>query len=490
MQDTTETTTAARAAPRYEAAVRAVYDSLTYKDDKWANDRKRYDAKHGDGAAARDARLIADGMDYMVTAKVGVAHDTDGTPSTPIEEVLDRVRKAEAGNDTDVMAFIDGAAPHANALDRQKMHDKIVEQNILKAYKDTQGAGATTIHAETAGDFIRRAAGGVKWLVDGLIPYKGVSLAVGPPRSLKTLSVLRLAYAACNGRAWLGRSVVEGPVLYIAEEGAVGFMGEQLATLQAMYGQKHDLHIVHMQGVRPQNAQNMAQIEAIVAEHRPVLTIIDTYARTVQGNENDADTAASYLNALTPLTANYDTTFIVIHHPSKAATGSTGNHIRGSGALYGGVDATLVFHRDTGPMDTPMNSGRIAVESKYAEYQVINFEIEFDGDIRSTEGSRLTMENLIDTITTQYATTHKPVPRTYLQEVFHASESSILNHLKDAVAEGRLTKTGAGRKTAYMTNQGAGFGLGTATGAGPDEDEEPNLILVSRFTGEDSEDVA
>jgi RecA-family ATPase len=53
-----------------------------------------------------------------------------------------------------------------------------------------------------------------RWLVDRLIPYRGLITLVGDPGSGKSFLALSLAAHVAAGRPWFGRSASAGSVIY------------------------------------------------------------------------------------------------------------------------------------------------------------------------------------------------------------------------------------------------------------------------------------
>jgi hypothetical protein len=76
---------------------------------------------------------------------------------------------------------------------------------------------ATPFEAFTLGTLITRPPR--TFLVDGILPETSLGVLYGLPGSGKTFLALDLAFSIANGRPWLGHSVQQGGVVYIAAEG-------------------------------------------------------------------------------------------------------------------------------------------------------------------------------------------------------------------------------------------------------------------------------
>ena len=64
-----------------------------------------------------------------------------------------------------------------------------------------------------------------KWLVEGLIPLKEITMICGAPKHLKTMCLVSLLCSTAVGRPWFGHQVQQGKVLYVIGEGGDAFLG-------------------------------------------------------------------------------------------------------------------------------------------------------------------------------------------------------------------------------------------------------------------------
>ena len=309
------------------------------------------------------------------------------------------------------------------------------------------------ICGENLREFIAHADEGEAWLIEGILPAGGVSTFAGEPRSFKTIAAVQLAFAVAGNQAdFLGHPVtIHGPVVYLAEEGARVHLANLFDQYQMLTPVEEDaITIYYMQGLSPTRTDGWSQfVEQIRALH-PVLVIIDTLARTMEGDENDAGAARDYLNPLSQLAADLDLTVVVIHHFSKAGQGRVGTRMRGSIAIYGACEATLGFMRsaDDGRGGA---GGRIEVESKYGEEQTIWFTfapplglILVDNPV--PQRPRLS----VDAVVTQFGRLEAEIGAVAFREVRpyfpDDTESALHERIGDAVRAGRLTVENPGRR--------------------------------------------
>jgi hypothetical protein len=74
-----------------------------------------------------------------------------------------------------------------------------------------------------------------RFLIEGLIEEGGLPVLYSEPKLGKTFVVLSWCYCVASGRPWLGRPVIQGPVVYVGAEG-VGGLPKRLRALVDHYG--------------------------------------------------------------------------------------------------------------------------------------------------------------------------------------------------------------------------------------------------------------
>lgn len=187
-------------------------------------------------------------------------------------------------------------------------------------------------------DFLTKETTTDGWLVDGLLPWNGLSLLVGPPKSGKS-SLGRVLGASLSGRRnkFLGRNVEHCSVLHISLE-------ERMETMRRHYEQLQPdpdrLFVLENPHDRPQD--QFTWLDNILNEGWSIGTvIIDTVLRFTQTQDsNDYSMVTSDLDILIELARRYTVNFLLIHH-SKKGTTSFGSEALGSTALPASCDTFL-----------------------------------------------------------------------------------------------------------------------------------------------------
>jgi len=179
-----------------------------------------------------------------------------------------------------------------------------------------------------------------KYLIEGLLERESFAMLYAEPGLGKTFVALSWCYDIALGQPWLGLDVIQGPTVYVSAEG-FGGIGKRLEALTEDHERDdppEDCYFID-QAV---DLMDMGSVnEAIAAIEdlgiRPVLVVLDTWARSILGaEENSAKDTGQAVDAIDDLRRRLHTAVLVVHH-----TGKNGGTDRGSGALTGAVDTKL-----------------------------------------------------------------------------------------------------------------------------------------------------
>jgi KaiC/GvpD/RAD55 family RecA-like ATPase len=210
----------------------------------------------------------------------------------------------------------------------------------------------------------------LSYLVDSMIPEGGLSLLYGEPAIGKSFLALDLAYSIATGRPFLGNSVKQGPVIYVAGEGVYGLpkrirawrvannvdAGEEInITFRKKAIQLADINSVH---------DFIGSIRQLGVA--PKLIIFDTLSRCFVGkDENSAKDMTTLVDIANFIQAELETAVLLLHHPSKAR----GSTARGSGSLEGAVDAVFVLSKNNKSLS--LSCTKQKDESRFAKINLV-----------------------------------------------------------------------------------------------------------------------
>ena len=209
-------------------------------------------------------------------------------------------------------------------------------------------------------DFAGRPVPRRKWLCEGLIPSRNVTLFGGDGGTGKSLLALQLAVACATRRDWIGRTVRAGPALYLSAEDDTGELHRRLRAILDAEGLGFealgDLALLSLADEDPLLASFnrmsgrmlptplFVGLEAKAATLRPAVLILDTAADLFGGDEASRAQVRQFLNMLSRLALRYDTTVVLLAHPSVTGL-STGSGLSGSTAWSNSVRSRLYLSR-------------------------------------------------------------------------------------------------------------------------------------------------
>jgi len=197
----------------------------------------------------------------------------------------------------------------------------------------------------------------VPQLVHGVLPAGGLAAIAGPPGSGKSTFTIDLALHVAAGKAWRGRRVTGGTVVYCGLEGSAGLQ----CRLAAAIRRDPDLELGKLRLVTGtvhllDDLERLLATAAEVAEVGAVaLIVIDTLARAIPGlDENSFRDISQALQALDRLRIETGATVLVVHHTGKDGT----KGMRGHSAILGAVDAELIVTGTSGVRTAELTKSR------------------------------------------------------------------------------------------------------------------------------------
>jgi AAA domain len=183
-----------------------------------------------------------------------------------------------------------------------------------------------------------------RWLIEDLLPERGLGMVYGPPKNAKSFVALDMACSIAASTRWGDRSVLPGDVVYVLGEGA-GYVGLRLRAWMDGAGVQAEqlgrLSIVPS-GVDLGNPEQVEGLLQALAERgtRPVLVVFDTLARCMSGDENQAQEMGRVVSGCDLVRERLEAAVLLVHHSRRA-----GDSERGSSALPGAVDTKLRLER-------------------------------------------------------------------------------------------------------------------------------------------------
>ena len=179
------------------------------------------------------------------------------------------------------------------------------------------------------------------YVIKGLIAPGDVGCIFGAPGAGKSLLSPFLAYAVAQGREAFGQRVRAGGAFYVAAEDPHGMRG-RVRALKAAYGDAPGFQLVEgVSNLHPDAPDLVALIEAVQAR-TPSIVFIDTLAMAFPGLEENSAESMGNVVAVARKLAECGAAVVLVHHDTKAETGTP----RGHSILNGALDVALHVKRD------------------------------------------------------------------------------------------------------------------------------------------------
>lgn len=221
-----------------------------------------------------------------------------------------------------------------------------------------------------------------RYLVKGLIPSEGLIIIWGPPKCGKSFWVSDVCAHIAAGVQYRGKRVRKGNVVYVAAEGASGFMGRleawRLAHPEIDHASMAFYTVPQRLNLREEYALLIADIRAQVGNVDLDIVTLDTLNRTFSGSESSDEDMTAYVMAADAIKNEFNCAVIIIHH-----CGIDGTRPRGHSSLTGACDAQIAISRDDQGIITSklewMKDGDEGFET-HSKLDVIELGADEDGD--------------------------------------------------------------------------------------------------------------
>ncbi|MCB9833040.1 MAG: AAA family ATPase [Planctomycetes bacterium] len=188
------------------------------------------------------------------------------------------------------------------------------------------------------------------WLIDGIWKVGDCGFFAGAPKTKKSLLSLDLAIAVATGQSFLGRETTKGYVIIADEETNYQEFRVRLEQLAAGRGlalsDLDRISFLEKGKLRLDTPASVQDLHALCALTEPTLLVIDPFVRMHEMDENSSQDVAPMLGRLRQVSNAYGLSIVVVHHAKKNSTGSIADFMRGSGDMYGWLDAAILFAAD------------------------------------------------------------------------------------------------------------------------------------------------
>lgn len=190
------------------------------------------------------------------------------------------------------------------------------------------------------------AAANETWLIDDIIPARGLGFIYGPPASYKSFIAVDLAMCIATGKDWHGSECeMPGAVVYIAAEGSRG-VKERVIGWRKKYNMTGSIVIMSTAVMMDDVIMRQAFTECVQRAREQLqvpirMVVIDTMARSFSGDENSSQETGAFFKSCEMLAEDADDCFVmIITHTRK-----NDDEYRGSSAVKGAADCMFLVKR-------------------------------------------------------------------------------------------------------------------------------------------------
>ncbi len=193
---------------------------------------------------------------------------------------------------------------------------------------------------------IREAIANIKpmdWLIRGYLPAGSLIFLHAAPKVGKTFVAVDWAVSIAAGVDWQGAPTQQGAVLYISGEGNANiskrFLGNALHRNIPI--DNINLYLAQRPVTLPTSKDELISAGLSALEDsgfdKVSLVVLDTYRRTLEGDENSNQDAGAYIAAADALRERLGCSVLVVHHSNR----TEGGRMTGASSLLASADTVF-----------------------------------------------------------------------------------------------------------------------------------------------------
>lgn len=255
----------------------------------------------------------------------------------------------------------------------------------LQALADHAASTPRRTNFTSAAEFLKEEIC-VEYAINELIEIDTTGQLFGPSGGGKTFIALDMSLAVATGGAWSDHQAKKGIVLYLAGEGHGG-LRRRVKAWQSYHGVDVDglrlfhvsRHTIDFDGSGLDDVRAEARQLEEIHGSTVVLIVIDTLARHLPGDENNAKDMSAFIRSVDSLRAAFPgSVALIVHHTGHGEDARTRG--RGSSALRAAMDFEMKC--DAGVITfTKMKDGELPPP---IEFKLLPVEIGRDQDAEPT----------------------------------------------------------------------------------------------------------
>lgn len=228
----------------------------------------------------------------------------------------------------------------------KELSQQVERKAASKAESENEDLPVTPL---TGAQLLEASTQKISYVVDKVIPERGIVVFAAPPGSYKSALALTMLLQGGEGKPFLDKFAVEQEFkgLYVDMEAGVVGLGTRLRQLK----EGHDIETIDRSLFLcdeeilldyPEVAE--AALSPIIEDYNIKVVVIDAIVRAMLGDENAASDVRKVFATLRKLRDKHGVSFVLIHHLTKGLNGQvTLESLRGSGDFGAMTDAVWSF---------------------------------------------------------------------------------------------------------------------------------------------------
>jgi hypothetical protein len=295
----------------------------------------------------------------------------------------------------------------------------------------------------TGGELYDMPENATAWLIDGLLPLKGLSMLVGKPKSGKSCLLRQLVISVLHGEKFLGRDTTQAPVFYIALE---EYPNEAADHMKLLGLQKEDKLFARFGAA----TGGITSLDKLMGAYPDIkLFVIDPIFLLVKVRKpNDYAPVIAALEQLGELAGKHGVHISTSHHLRKAIlSDSPWDSVLGSTGIRASIETNLLLMTDGSGMrsiETEQRYGRPLQRTLLnwdSEKRAMNIGMSAEESNLAALGK--TQGKIAEAIK-EYVVSHAAAPEAEILTAIPGRTETKKEVLRALVERGEVKRTGRG----------------------------------------------
>jgi RecA-family ATPase len=192
----------------------------------------------------------------------------------------------------------------------------------------------------------------LRYVINGLFPESSLSIVYGQPGCLKSMTMGDAAICVAGGVPFLGREVIQSPILWIDLDNGKRRTHERVEALGRAHDLSEDTPFFYISMPTPWlDAGKLADVEGLekrIKSLKVKFVVIDNLGLISPSADENSDAMIIIMGHLRLLAEHTGAAIILIHHQRKSNGNKAraGESLRGHSSIEGSLDLALRIDRE------------------------------------------------------------------------------------------------------------------------------------------------